>query len=327
MLSAVEDGGVRQALLLLLVALAPGSAALSLEASPLPANDLPVDVPTLPEADLAVAGQQASLGADGSVSLDASAVPALPGLPELTLDTSALDLEVAARRDAEDASAQGAHGQTIAGVPAQVAVPVAAGASAVGLALLWRLLGISVPFAGRLFSRIEAPRVLDNPVRARLNDLVLASPGATLEELRAAAGIAWGTAVHHLRRLEAHGLVVSTTAQARHRFFPANTAVSKHRASVAALQQPTAQRIARAVHDAPGIGQEQICVQLGLKGPSASKHLGRFANQGLVTVRADGRRRSYQATDELRAALGLLAAPATASAVPFAATVPVAIAA
>lgn len=300
---------LRLAVLLTLAVLAPGAAALSLDAAPAVPASVGVGDDLSVQAD--AAGQQVAVAPDGSASL-ALSTPDTPslGLPDVRLAVPAV---LPAGQDAD--TAQGgrpAHQATVAGVPAAVAAPAAAGAGAVALALLWRMLGASAPFAGRLFSRIETPRVLDNPVRSRLNDLVAARPGATLEDLRAASGIAWGTAVHHLRRLEAHGLVVSTTTGARHRFFPANTAASKHRASLASLAQPTAQRIARAVHDAPGIGQDQLCRQLGLNGPAASKHLGRFASQGLVAVRADGRRRLYTATDELRAALGLVGAPTAA---------------
>lgn len=257
-------------------------------------------------------------GLDASVGPDGAVAEVHAGLDGAAVDSGALALpvvEVATPLAADEAAGDGpapTAAERLADAAGEAAAPAAAaGAGAVLLALLWRALSFgasALPFASRLFSRIEGPRVLDNAARARLNELVAATPGATLEELRAAAGIAWGTAVHHLRRLEAHGLVVSHASGARHRYFPANTQASRHRAALAALAQPTAQRIARLVQASPGIGQQDVCAELGLNAPAASKHLGRFASQGLVSVRADGRRRLYEPTPELKAALAIAVA-------------------
>lgn len=246
------------------------------------------------------------------------AVPGLPAVPEVPADVPDLpvalpvqvpadlpvDLPLVQRPEPAAAEAQpapaGSSEGTIAGLPPAVAVPVAAGGLAALLAFAARFLGFGL--VARLFSRIEGPRVLEHPARARLHALVGAQPGLTLEELRESAGLSWTTAVHHLRRLEGHGLVVSTQSGRRHRYYLANTDAARHRTSLATLAPATAQRIARLVHDTPGLGQQQICDTLGLRGPAASKHLGRFATHGLVTVKADGRRRLYEPTDALRAA-------------------------
>lgn len=184
-----------------------------------------------------------------------------------------------------------------------------------GLGRLLRFL----PFAA-LFSRIDEDTVLDNPVRAHVHQVVVQDPGLSLEEVRSRAGIAWGTAVHHLRRLEDTGLLVSIVQNARRRYFAANTLASKHRAQLAALTHPTARRLAGLVRERPGLDQTGLCQELGLRNPAASKHLQQLAAHGLLLTQRDGRRVRYHPTDVLHATFGILEGTPTVPAVPVTAT-------
>lgn len=179
--------------------------------------------------------------------------------------------------------------------------------SLVGRALRASILAL--PFLS-LFSRIEKGRILDNPVRSRVHDLVGQEPGITLTAIQARAGVAWGTAVHHLRRLETHGLVVSAQQAGHHRYYLANSAAAARRGAVAVIAHPTARRIAELVAHRPGIDQAAICQTLGLNNPAASKHLSQFALQGLVLSHRAGRFRQYHATGCLHEVLALTDRPA-----------------
>jgi predicted transcriptional regulator len=170
------------------------------------------------------------------------------------------------------------------------------------------LVGIS------LFSRIERSRLMDNPARACIHEAITQEPGLSLTELAQRAGIAWGTAVHHLRRLEANGLIVSKHLGQR-RYFIANSPAAAQRSAVAVVMHPTARRIAHLVSQQPGIDQTGICAALHLNNPAASKHLGHFEEQGLVLSVRTGRNRTYHPTGGLHSALRLIdPAPASASA-------------
>lgn len=160
-----------------------------------------------------------------------------------------------------------------------------------------------------LFSRIERGALLDNPVRARVHDAVVQQPGVTISDVRGRVRIAWGTTVHHLRRLEAHGLLVSIPQGGHRHYFVANTPAATQRTALAALRQPTAHRIAALVAVRPGIDQTALCETLGLNGPSASKHLGQFRVHGLVESQRIGRRTVHRATPGLLAALGMVGQP------------------
>jgi DNA-binding MarR family transcriptional regulator len=176
-------------------------------------------------------------------------------------------------------------------------------AAALGRVARWlRVLPLLAP----LFSRIEQDDVLHNPVRARIHEAIAAEPGLSLRDVSGRAGVAWGTTVFHLRRLERHGLVTSQASGGRRRFFPANSEASRQRAGLSALFHPTARRIAVLVHDEPGIDQKTLCQRLAIQNPSASKHLARFMALGLVLPRRNGRSCRYEPTPELASAVRLI---------------------
>lgn len=156
-----------------------------------------------------------------------------------------------------------------------------------------------------LFSRIDGDHLLENPVRQQLHDAIRQDPGLSMGALRDRTGVAWGTAVYHLHRLERTGLVVSLRQGGYRRYF-SPTASTRHRSHIAVLSHPTAQRIAFFVHGHPGVDQQGVCRGLGLHHPSASKHLGRFEVLGLVTAQRAGRSRLYHPTPELGEALATL---------------------
>ncbi|HEX2066425.1 MAG TPA: hypothetical protein VHI93_06385 [Candidatus Thermoplasmatota archaeon] len=314
-------------LALLAVLCVPVALALSSPAS-LPAAGLPdvpapppVEVPQVPvrvDADVEAAAGVAGAGVDlvdlgvaardGHVQVGSSGAPAAMG-------TSSSRASLVEKSAAVAGQAAGAGALTL--------LAVAAGSGLDGLRALLARPTARLQQAGRLllrflpflpflplFSRIEGQKVLENPVRARVHEVVVNDPGLSLEEVRARAGIAWGTAVHHLRRLENTGLLVSVAQSARRRYFAANTPASRNRTQVAALAHPTTRRVADLVRQRPGVDQTGLCEALGLRNPAASKHLGQLAAQGLVLAQRLGRRCHYHPTEALHTAFGILEAPA-----------------
>jgi DNA-binding MarR family transcriptional regulator len=164
----------------------------------------------------------------------------------------------------------------------------------------------AVPFLLPLFARINGERLLENPVRARVHEAIHKDPGISLQDVRDRAGIAWGTTVHHLNRLERHGFVVSVRHGNHRRFFPSNTQASRHRRELTALSHPTAHRIAVHVRSTPGTDQKGLCEALDIRNPAASKHLTRFERLGLVQSEVVGRSKMYHPTDLLMAVLSTL---------------------
>ncbi len=164
----------------------------------------------------------------------------------------------------------------------------------------------SIPMAAGLFSRIQGDKVLDHPVRAAVKDFVAANPGATMQEVRSAVGVAWGTVVHHLRRLELEEHVVSQRDGNHRRFFIRNTMSRSQRKDLATLAAENARNLALAVALRPGQRQKDLCSAVGVSNPVASKYLKRLEENGLVRSATQSRSRLYWPTERLVETIPLL---------------------
>jgi len=175
----------------------------------------------------------------------------------------------------------------------------------VALAVLMVLGGSLAVLAVPLFTRIRRHEVLEHATRQRILEAVAARPGMTLQSLQAELGVAWGTTVHHVHVLQRHARLVSVRQGPRRLLYIASTPEGRARADLAILRPVTAHGIALAVHRQPGMQQVEICRLVGVRGPSASKHLSRLAAAGLVTVERAGSACRYRPTPRLGEVLGL----------------------
>ncbi len=166
-----------------------------------------------------------------------------------------------------------------------------------------------LPLGAGLFSRIQGDRVLDHPVRSAVREYVEANPGATMQEIRGAVDVAWGTVVHHLRRLEAEEHLVSQREGNHRRFFVRNTMSRAQRDDLATLAADNARQLALAVALRPGLRQKDLCDQVGVSNPVASKYLKRLEEGGLVRSMAQSRSRLYWPTERLEQTIPLLDGP------------------
>lgn len=277
----------------LALVLVPSVAALSVEAEPrlpveIDASDAELEVP-LPEIEAPIA------------------------VPDVHAEVA--DLALRANQESlvvESGSAPQSSPKNVAGIPGEMVVPAAAAGGSVLLMVLAYALGglewVRQAFGWGLFSRIEDDKLLDHPLRSRLQQTILQNPGLPLSELCVRIGASWGTTVHHLRRLEQGRLVLSERGRAGRLYFPVNSTVSNVREAWAATSSETARRIARFVHDHPGTDQKTVCLALGLRNPAASKHLGRFEQLGLVASRFEMRHRIYTPTPHLATLVAATAA-------------------
>lgn len=137
-----------------------------------------------------------------------------------------------------------------------------------------------------LYSRIRKPDALAHPLRARVHALVSATPGITLGELRAATRSRAGTLVHHLRVLEAHGLLASRRDGAFRRFLVPGVASF---ASHAALSVTPAERAVLRLLERGPLTQREIAEALGVTRQAANAHVKSLARAGRVrSTLADG---------------------------------------
>lgn len=175
----------------------------------------------------------------------------------------------------------------------------AAAGAAAAVAALGLLALLKSGALGAFYTRVTRQRVLEHVLRRDLLALVQASPGAHVAELARRFGVGRVVLQHHLRMLEAHGLIV---ARPRGRvlvyFAPGAVPDEAGVAARVALKDPTRRRVLDAVaRAAGGATQADICGQTSLSQRLVSYHLARLEAVGLV--RGDGGRpqRFLAATD------------------------------
>jgi len=244
--------------------------------------------------------------------------------------SDALDVLGAAPAREEEGSAR----QSIfKGLPPEAERAAAVAGAGAGLALLLGLLAhaLGVP----LFSRIQSNKLLDNEVRQRVHDMVVANPGITIKEITGVCAIGWGTAVYHLKRLETERLIVSERNRQFRRYFKnGGGIVNESKAAFGELKNPVTERLAQTIVRSPGSCQKDLCERVGISAPLAHKFLSRLAEAGLISTQREWKKVKYFSTPKLEDLL-LLARPmatleATVAPSPLAAAValsPVAVAA
>lgn len=197
-------------------------------------------------------------------------------------------------------------------VPDEPSSAVAVAGALTGLALLgaaaahyWGSLKFLLggAFFG-LFSRIDHNHMLDNDVRNRVFAAVDHNPGVTIKEITMLVGCGWGTAVYHLKRLEAERLIVSERNRQFRRFFKNGSGISNEaKGAFSELKNPTSQKIAQTLLAEPGSCQKDLCDRLGISAPLASKYLSRLKDAGLVSTERDWKLVKYYPTSRLESLL------------------------
>lgn len=140
-------------------------------------------------------------------------------------------------------------------------------------------LGLLLP----LYTRLAREHLLEDGVRPKIVDLLKAEPGLGITDVCQRLEIGWGTAVHHLTRLENAGLVTSQDAGRRRRFFlPGETAV--RRTAVCVLSSDLNRRLLNLIQERPGLSQQEVCGALGISAPLAHKYLARLIRGEFVNA-------------------------------------------
>lgn len=144
-----------------------------------------------------------------------------------------------------------------------------------------------------LFSRMAPEEALEHPERRRILDLVTAVPGIHFQDLRRRLQLPTGTLVHHLDRLEKARHVSSAHAGGRRGYFARGAVDHAAMRTQTFLRSPAVRAAYDAVQAQPGVTSFALSQALGCSPSTASHHLGRLAEAGLVVGVTAGRERRW----------------------------------
>ena len=125
--------------------------------------------------------------------------------------------------------------------------------------------------------------------------LISPNPGCNLQELRQGLGLAWGTTVYHMSRLEKAGLVAVRHIAGQRTHWPIGGAPPP------AALPATGRALASLVQARPGLDQRELAHLLGVGAATACKQLARLESAGLVLAQRVGHSRRYVGTARLAA--------------------------
>jgi DNA-binding transcriptional ArsR family regulator len=182
----------------------------------------------------------------------------------------------------------------IAGALAAVGFAGVASIAAGALAYFWPTLKYALTPIAPLYTRIPRDAVLAHETREHIYRLVRENPGIHAQEVAQRLDLGWGTAVHHLKLLEDHGLLQSHRDGRYKRFFLVGDERLAYRDAVALLRNSTCLRIALQVGERPGLIQKDVCEALGVSSSLATFHLKRLAEAGIVLAHRRGRVVQYE---------------------------------
>ncbi|MEA3199680.1 MAG: hypothetical protein QOE90_1108 [Thermoplasmata archaeon] len=144
-----------------------------------------------------------------------------------------------------------------------------------------------------LYSRVTRSRLLANPTRVAAYERILAQPGVHVAQLSRDVGVGRVVLQHHLRLLEAHGLVAARALGRVRAYYPGGRAPGAEgvRHDVA-LKDATRSAILALLAGAPqGLTQKEVAQRAGLSQRLVSYHLARLGELGMIEGRGERPRR------------------------------------
>jgi Mn-dependent DtxR family transcriptional regulator len=173
-----------------------------------------------------------------------------------------------------------------AGLAAGSTTAAATGAQAGGY-FAWKKL---FPLGLGLFSRIDKDELLENDRRARIFELIKHSPGVHLSEIARELDFAWGTTLHHLRKLRADRLIMFKEIGHHKSFFVNGSGLSETQMQAMSLiKNGTLSKLAGYLEEHPRTSLKELSEALQISPPLAAFHIRKLEKAGLVQKVRDGK--------------------------------------
>lgn len=145
-------------------------------------------------------------------------------------------------------------------------------------------------------------RLLKQPVRRRIWDIIRNRPGIHASQLCRESGEAWGTVQYHLGLLRKGELVTSVEAGRERRFFPPGVDESRARL-MSLLEQGRREEIARFILSHPGQRQVDVCGKVSVSRKTFRASVQPLVEAGLIQEQKGLQANRYYAEPELDALL------------------------
>jgi DNA-binding MarR family transcriptional regulator len=175
-----------------------------------------------------------------------------------------------------------------AGVAASSTATAIGGAQA-GSWYLWKKL-LPLGFGLPLFSRIEKDELLENDRRARIFELIRQNPGIHLSDIARQLDYAWGTTLHHLRKLRADRLIMFKEIGHHKSFFVNGSGLSETQMQAMSLiKNGTLSKLASYLEEHPRVSLKELSEALQISPPLAAFHIRKLEKAGLVQKVRDGK--------------------------------------
>lgn len=172
-----------------------------------------------------------------------------------------------------------------------------------------------------LFSRIDKDELLENDRRARIFDLIKSNPGIHLSEIARELDFAWGTTLHHLRKLRADHLILYKELGHHKSFFVNGSGLSeKQMEAMSLIKNGTLSRLAQYLETHPRVSLKELSEALQISPPLAAFHIRKLEKAGLVQKVRDGKSVRLSTTQALPAGFLQTIGAAEAGPVPDAAS-------
>jgi len=137
-----------------------------------------------------------------------------------------------------------------------------------------------------------------DPTQQRVLVFITAHPGVHLREICRALSLAMGNAQYHVGRLERDGRITSARRGLYKFFYPANLFGERQREVLSVLSLDTPRELLLNIIGHPGSTQVELAAGTDLSQPTASWHLKRLVEIGIVERHQEGRVVTYTVTRE-----------------------------
>ena len=154
------------------------------------------------------------------------------------------------------------------------------------------------------FRRIARSNILASTIRNTLYSLIRSRPGISFVELLQETEISRGTLTYHLTLMRISGKIVPLADHGITGYFENSGKYDQNEQKVLKyLRQDTDRQILFALAHRPLMSRRDFENVLGVSGPTISWHMKRLIDDGLLSIRKDGRFSRYDLSERTRSCL------------------------